>query len=162
MRTCAPLFHRRCLGLVAVEFPKYDLATVLPPANVSAWLFGLVERQPVLRSVRRAKWLLYYAATGYEAEQKVHPMPGIPTPDAEEGARQSALSFASGEAEVAQRARARIAWRLLPFLFLLYIIAFLDRMNVGAAALQMLGDLGFNDRVMGLGAGVFFIGYLVL
>jgi D-galactonate transporter len=63
---------------------------------------------------------------------------------------------------VAQRARKRIAWRLLPFLFLLYIIAFLDRMNVGAAALQMPGDLGFSDRVVGLGAGMFFIGYVVL
>ena len=63
---------------------------------------------------------------------------------------------------VAQRARKRIAWRLLPFLFLLYIIAFLDRMNVSAAALQMPGDLGFNDKVVGLGAGIFFIGYLVL
>jgi len=64
--------------------------------------------------------------------------------------------------EVGQRARKRIAWRLLPFLFTLYVIAFLDRMNVGAAALQMPGDLGFNDRVVGLGAGMFFLGYLVL
>jgi len=56
----------------------------------------------------------------------------------------------------------RIAWRLLPFLFLLYIVAFLDRMNVGAAALQMPADLGFDDRVVGLGAGVFFIGYVLL
>ena len=63
---------------------------------------------------------------------------------------------------VAQRARKRIAWRLLPFLLLLYIIAFLDRMNVSAAALQMPGDLGFNDKVVGLGAGIFFLGYLVL
>jgi sugar phosphate permease len=63
---------------------------------------------------------------------------------------------------VAERARKRIAWRLLPFLFLLYIIAFLDRMNVGAAALQMPRDLGFNDSVVGLGAGMFFIGYVVL
>jgi ACS family tartrate transporter-like MFS transporter len=63
---------------------------------------------------------------------------------------------------VAERARKRIAGRLLPFLFLLYIIAFLDRMNVGAAALQMPGDLGFNDKVVGLGAGMFFIGYVVL
>ena len=49
---------------------------------------------------------------------------------------------------VAERARKRIAWRLLPFLLLLYIIAFLDRMNVSAAALQMPGDLGFNDKVV--------------
>jgi len=66
------------------------------------------------------------------------------------------------ELAAAQRARKRIGWRLLPFLFLLYIIAFLDRMNVGAAALQMPGDLGFNDKVVGLGAGIFFIGYVVL
>lgn len=72
------------------------------------------------------------------------------------------MPVTSTDLEVAQRARKRIAWRLLPFLFLLYIIAFLDRMNVGAAALQMPGDLGFNDRVVGLGAGMFFLGYLVL
>jgi D-galactonate transporter len=66
------------------------------------------------------------------------------------------------EPAVAQRARKRIAWRLLPFLFLLYMIAFLDRMNVSAAALQMPHDLGFNDNVVGLGAGMFFIGYIVL
>src|SRR5579864_3099450 len=66
------------------------------------------------------------------------------------------------EPEVARRARHRIAWRLLPFLFLLYVIAFLDRMNVGAAALQMPHDLGFNDHVVGLGAGMFFVGYVVL
>src|SRR6266704_665527 len=64
--------------------------------------------------------------------------------------------------DVAQRARRRIARRLLPFLLLLYIIAFLDRMNVGAAALQMPGDLGFGDRVVGLGAGIFFLGYFLL
>jgi ACS family tartrate transporter-like MFS transporter len=63
---------------------------------------------------------------------------------------------------VTQRARKQIAWRLLPFLFLLYIIAFLDRMNVGAAALQMPHDLGFNDHIVGLGAGMFFVGYVVL
>src|SRR5437588_5670361 len=64
--------------------------------------------------------------------------------------------------EVAQRARKRIAWRLLPFLFLLYVIAFLDRMNISAAALQMPQDLGFNDRIVGLGAGIFFLGYFLL
>jgi MFS transporter, ACS family, tartrate transporter len=66
------------------------------------------------------------------------------------------------EAEVAERARRRIARRLLPFLFLLYVVAFLDRMNVGAAALEMPRDLGFSERVVGLGAGVFFLGYLLL
>jgi sugar phosphate permease len=66
------------------------------------------------------------------------------------------------EGDVAERARRRIARRLLPFLFLLYVIAFLDRMNIGAAALEMPRDLGFSDRVVGLGAGVFFLGYLLL
>jgi MFS transporter, ACS family, tartrate transporter len=65
-------------------------------------------------------------------------------------------------ADVAPRARRRIARRLLPFLFLLYVIAFLDRMNVGAAALQMPGDLGLGDRAVGLGAGIFFLGYFLL
>jgi MFS transporter, ACS family, tartrate transporter len=72
------------------------------------------------------------------------------------------MTAAPHDLVVAHRARKRIAWRLLPFLFLLYIIAFLDRINVGAAALQMPGDLGFNDRALGLGAGMFFVGYLVL
>jgi sugar phosphate permease len=66
------------------------------------------------------------------------------------------------ELEVAQRARHRIGRRLLPFLFLLYVIAFLDRMNVGAAALQMPHDLGFSEGVIGMGAGIFFLGYFLL
>jgi len=67
-----------------------------------------------------------------------------------------------GDVAIAQATSRHIARRLLPFLFLLYIVAFLDRMNVGAAALQMPGDLGFDDRVVGLGAGIFFLGYLLL
>jgi len=63
---------------------------------------------------------------------------------------------------VVRAARHRIALRLLPFLFILYVVAFLDRMNVGAAALQMPGDLGFNERTVGLGAGIFFLGYFLL
>src|SRR6516164_8439495 len=65
-------------------------------------------------------------------------------------------------ANFAQRTSQRIARRLLPFLFLLYVIAFLDRMNVGAAALQMPRDLGLSDRAVGLGAGIFFLGYFLL
>jgi D-galactonate transporter len=72
------------------------------------------------------------------------------------------IDFSSSLSEVGQRARHRIAKRLLPFLFVLYVIAFLDRMNIGAAALQMPHDLGFSDRVVGMGAGVFFLGYFLL
>ena len=52
-----------------------------------------------------------------------------------------------------------VTWRLVPFLFLLYIVAYLDRINLGFAALQMQQQLGFTDTVYGLGAGVFFAGY---
>ena len=72
------------------------------------------------------------------------------------------IATSSSEPEVGQRARRRIAKRLLPFLFVLYVIAFLDRMNIGAAALQMPHDLGFSDRVVGMGAGIFFLGYFLL
>jgi MFS transporter, ACS family, tartrate transporter len=54
----------------------------------------------------------------------------------------------------------KIARRLLPFLFLLFVIAFLDRVNVGYAALEMTHAFSFSDSVFGWGAGVFFIGYL--
>jgi MFS transporter, ACS family, tartrate transporter len=68
----------------------------------------------------------------------------------------------SDAAIFAQRTSRRIARRLLPFLFVLYVIAFLDRMNVGAAALQMPRDLGLSDRAIGIGAGIFFFGYFLL
>jgi MFS family permease len=55
----------------------------------------------------------------------------------------------------------KVAWRLIPFLFLCYIVAFLDRVNVGFAKLQMAGDLQFSDAIYGFGAGIFFIGYFI-
>src|SRR5881296_1520688 len=54
---------------------------------------------------------------------------------------------------------AKVTRRLIPFMFVLYVVAYLDRINVGFAALQMRQDLGFTDTVYGLGAGIFFIGY---
>jgi MFS transporter, ACS family, tartrate transporter len=65
-------------------------------------------------------------------------------------------------APVAERTRRRINRRLLPFLFLLYIIAFLDRINVSFAGLDMTRELGFSDSVFGLGSGIFFAGYVLL
>jgi D-galactonate transporter len=53
----------------------------------------------------------------------------------------------------------KVTWRLIPFLLICYIIAYLDRVNVGFAKLQMQSALGFSDVVYGLGAGMFFIGY---
>jgi MFS transporter, ACS family, tartrate transporter len=53
----------------------------------------------------------------------------------------------------------KVSYRLIPFLFLLYIIAWLDRVNVGFAGLQMNADLGFSSTVFGFGSGIFFLGY---
>jgi MFS family permease len=55
----------------------------------------------------------------------------------------------------------KVAARLIPFLFLCYIVAFLDRVNVGFAKLQMASDLHFSDAIYGFGAGIFFIGYFL-
>jgi len=55
----------------------------------------------------------------------------------------------------------KVTWRLLPLLFLCYVLAYLDRVNVGFAKLQMQKDLGFTDTAYGIGAGVFFIGYFL-
>ena len=56
---------------------------------------------------------------------------------------------------------ARLMWRLMPFLFLLYIVAYLDRINMSFAVLQMRGQLGLSERAIGRAGGVFFIGYFL-
>lgn len=60
------------------------------------------------------------------------------------------------------RARRRIACRLLPFVFLLFVVAYIDRVNVSFASLRMSTDLGFSDRVYGLGVGFFYVSYVLL
>jgi len=55
----------------------------------------------------------------------------------------------------------KITWRLLPFLLLCYVFAYLDRINIGFAKLQMQQDVGISDAVYGLGAGIFFLGYVL-
>ena len=62
-------------------------------------------------------------------------------------------------AEVASLTLRKVTLRLIPFLFLLYIVAWLDRVNVGFAGLQMNSDLGFSSAAFGFGSGVFFLGY---
>ncbi len=54
---------------------------------------------------------------------------------------------------------ARVTWRIIPFLFLCYVFAYIDRVNVGFAKLQMQQDLRITDAVYGMGAGMFFLGY---
>jgi MFS transporter, ACS family, tartrate transporter len=63
---------------------------------------------------------------------------------------------------LAARTRKRVTGRLIPYLMFIYLLAYLDRANVGVAKLQMQKELGFSDTVIGFGAGIFFLGYLLL
>ncbi|MDM0041206.1 MFS transporter [Variovorax sp. J22G21] len=77
----------------------------------------------------------------------------------------TALTATSGEeaGPVAEtdKTYAKVFWRIVPLLMLCYVVAYLDRVNVGFAKLQMSQDLGFSETVYGLGAGLFFIGYFL-
>ncbi len=64
--------------------------------------------------------------------------------------------------ELAERTRRRVTLRLMPYLVLIYLTAYLDRANIGIAKLQMQGALGLTDEIIGFGAGVFFLGYFLL
>lgn len=63
--------------------------------------------------------------------------------------------------ELEKRVMRKIGFRIVPFIMLLYFIAFIDRVNIGFAALTMNKDLGFSPAVFGLGAGIFFLGYFL-
>lgn len=63
--------------------------------------------------------------------------------------------------DIGVRTRRRVAVRLLPFVFILYIVNYIDRVNVSFANLRMSADLGFSDGVYGLGVGVFYLGYVL-
>lgn len=73
---------------------------------------------------------------------------------------QTSTTLAPQAAPAVDAVYRRIATRILPFIMVCYVAAFLDRINIGFAKLQMLSDLGFSDAIFGLGAGIFFIGYL--
>src|SRR6476620_12759607 len=70
--------------------------------------------------------------------------------------------MASLQTDAGATARGRIAWRLLPFLCLLYIANYLDRTNIAYATLGMKGELGLTDSVFGTASGIFFAGYFLL
>ncbi|WP_240074490.1 MFS transporter [Cupriavidus taiwanensis] len=65
------------------------------------------------------------------------------------------------DTQIEKRAYSKVFWRIMPFLMLCYVVAYLDRVNVGFAKLQMGQDLAFSETVFGLGAGLFFIGYFL-
>src|SRR5262252_5863153 len=67
----------------------------------------------------------------------------------------------SGPADIGQRVRRRVAYRLLPFVFLLYVVNYIDRVNVSFANLRMSADLGFTDRIYGLSVGMFYLTYVL-
>lgn len=79
-------------------------------------------------------------------------MPTSMTPTLDYGAARSAAS---------RGVYAKVAWRIVPVVFFCYVLAYLDRINIGYAQLQMKSDLGFSDAVYGLGAGIFFLGYFL-
>src|SRR6478672_11685277 len=74
----------------------------------------------------------------------------------------SRISTDSQTELIARRTRRRVTRRLMPFLIVVYLLAYIDRANLGIAKLQMQGDLHFTDQIIGFGAGIFFIGYFLL
>lgn len=70
-------------------------------------------------------------------------------------------AFASTADDAETATYRKVSWRLLPFLGVLWVLAWLDRVNIGFAKLQMLQDLQFSEAVYGLGAGIFFLGYFL-
>ena len=73
----------------------------------------------------------------------------------------TSASFAPTPMELEERTYRKVTWRIIPFLFICYLAAYLDRVNVGFAKLQMLKELGFSETVYGLGASMFFVGYVL-
>jgi Sugar phosphate permease len=70
-----------------------------------------------------------------------------------------AISVPAADSAFEEQAYAKVFRRVVPLIIVCYIVAYLDRINVGFAKLQMEIDLGFSQTVYGLGAGMFFIGY---
>ena len=64
-------------------------------------------------------------------------------------------------ADAVESVYSKVGWRIIPLLLIAYMIAFLDRINIGYAQLQMKQTLPFGDAVYGLGAGIFFLGYFL-
>jgi D-galactonate transporter len=75
--------------------------------------------------------------------------------------KQGMPAFAGEEDSAEASVYRKVSWRLLPFLGVLWVLAWLDRVNIGFAKLQMLDALKFSEAVYGLGAGIFFLGYFL-
>src|SRR5258705_6660651 len=79
----------------------------------------------------------------------------------EEANRVTANSDSPGPSVLQARTMRRVALRIVPFLMLCYFVSFLDRVNVGFAALQMVKDLHMSPSVFGFGSGIFFVSYFL-
>lgn len=62
---------------------------------------------------------------------------------------------------IEKRTIRKITWRIVPFIMILYLIAYIDRVNIGFAVITMKEDLGFTSSILGFGAGIFFLGYFL-
>jgi ACS family tartrate transporter-like MFS transporter len=71
------------------------------------------------------------------------------------------LEEARVASEIQTRVLRKITWRIVPFIMLLYFVAFIDRVNIGFASLTMNKDIGLSPAVYGFGAGIFFWGYFL-
>jgi len=91
----------------------------------------------------------------------VHPMPAIMDQGEQIGAVVPQHAPAAAGPAEASRIFSKVAWRLVPFLFICYIAAYLDRVNLSNASLTMQVDLGLDATVYGAGAGVFFLSYFL-
>ena len=74
----------------------------------------------------------------------------------------AAAAHTAADPALPERTRRHVTRRLIPYLMFIYLLAYLDRANVGVAKLQMQKDLNFTDAIVGFGAGIFFLGYLLL
>jgi MFS family permease len=70
----------------------------------------------------------------------------------------SGIRDREADADAAYR---KVLWRVMPFLMLCYVVSFIDRANIGFAKLHFVADLGFNDAIYGIGAGIFYVGYIL-
>ncbi|EJN09994.1 MFS transporter [Herbaspirillum sp. YR522] len=76
-------------------------------------------------------------------------------------ARSAGQSGVPHQAALAEATYGKILWRIMPLLMLVYVVSFIDRSNVGFAKLHFLADLGFDDAIYGIGAGIFYVGYIL-
>src|SRR5216684_3312816 len=103
----------------------------------------------VRQSGRGADWR--WAGTSADAEHS----------DVRNITGETTMPTLSAELKLEAATMRRVSWRLMPFLLLAYLICYIDRVNVGFAALQMNKAVGIDPKTYGLGAGIFFVGYFI-